>query len=162
MSGIRPDASGIFNFHNHIRDAGQPKITTLPGQFLKHNYTVLGGGKTFHFDHPPYFDDIGPRGSWSSSVAKYYPFNEFGGSTDMARCPIPEGYVQNPAKLNPQVCALDVPMETFYDYRLATHTIQTLRLVANGTNPWFVMAGFRRPHRVFKVCTPYFIPLCFI
>ena len=166
MSGIRPDASSIFNFKNHIRDAGQPAIVTLPGQFLKANYTVLGGGKTFHFDHPPYFDDIGSKkGSWSSSVAKYYPFNEFDGSTDYASCPIPEGFVMNPAKLPIQMCALDVPMDFFYDYRLATHTIETLRLVANITTtvdgkkrpkPWFVMAGFRRPHRVFQVHKKYY------
>lgn len=53
MSGIRPDATGIFNFANNIRDPGQPKIVTLPEQFRAYNYTVLGGGKTYHYDHPP-------------------------------------------------------------------------------------------------------------
>lgn len=169
MSGIRPDASGIFNFANHIRDPGQPKITTLPQQFRKYNYTVLGGGKTFHYDHPPYFDDTGNHGSWSSDVQPYYPFLEYGGSVDATGCPVPAGYVQNPAKLNPQVCALDVSMEFFYDYRLANHTIKSLHTAKAIGKPFFIMAGmvvllclacrcytyimagFRRPHRVFQV-----------
>eukprot|EP00662_Eupelagonemidae_sp_cell21_P036335 gene36335-47038_t len=35
-------------------------------RLARHNYTVLGGGKTFHYDHPPYFDDTGKQGSWSA------------------------------------------------------------------------------------------------
>ena len=42
MSGVRPDATGIFNFANNIRDPGQPRIITLPEQFRTYNYTVLG------------------------------------------------------------------------------------------------------------------------
>ena len=42
MSGVRPDATGIFNFANNIRDPGQPQIITMPEQFRKYNYTVLG------------------------------------------------------------------------------------------------------------------------
>ena len=150
-SGIRPDASAIFNFANHIRDPGQPNIISLPQQFRAYNYTVLGGGKTFHYDHPPYFDDTGPHGSWSSEVAPYFPFREYGGSIDTTPCPLPAGYVENPAKLEPQACGLDLPLEQFYDVRLANHTVQTLRLASSIDQPFFVMAGFRRPHRVFRV-----------
>ena len=42
----------------------------MPEQFRAYNYTVLGGGKTFHYDHPPYFDDTGKKGSWSSGAPK--------------------------------------------------------------------------------------------
>jgi hypothetical protein len=48
MSGVRPDVTAIFNFANNIRDPGLSHITTLPGQFLAQNYTVLGGGKTLY------------------------------------------------------------------------------------------------------------------
>lgn len=46
-------------------------------------------------------------------------------------------------------------MEQFYDYRLATHTIETLKTVSEIDAPWFVMAGFRRPHRDFFVHQQY-------
>eukprot|EP01052_Picozoa_sp_SAG31_P069549 SAG31_NODE_28378_length_411_cov_0.657051_2_plen_101_part_01 len=81
--------------------------------------TVLGGGKTYHYDHPPYFDDTGEKGSWSSETAPYFPFREYSGSIDFSHCPKPPGYIENPAKLDPQACALDIPMDGFYDYRLA-------------------------------------------
>ena len=82
MSGLRPDATAIFNFVNHIREPGQPKIVTTPQQFKQQGYTVLGGGKTFHYDRPPYFDES-TEGSWSTQVAHYFPFTEFVGSFDM-------------------------------------------------------------------------------
>ena len=44
MSGLRPDATGIFNFNNHIREPGQPNIVTMPQQFRNLGYTTLGGG----------------------------------------------------------------------------------------------------------------------
>lgn len=94
MSGVRPDVTAIFNFANNIRDPGLGHITTLPGQFRSQNYTVLGGGKTYHYDHPPYFDDTGRKGTWSAEVAPYFPFREYVGSVDFARCPRPAGYVE--------------------------------------------------------------------
>ena len=33
MSGLRPDVTGIYNFANHFREPGQPKIVSLPQQF---------------------------------------------------------------------------------------------------------------------------------
>jgi iduronate 2-sulfatase len=87
LSGLRPDLTAIFNFKNHIREPGQPKITTLPQYFKEHNYTVLGGGKTFHYNLPPYFDDRGNSGSWSSEIQPYYSFNEIEGARDLEECP---------------------------------------------------------------------------
>ena len=52
--GLRPDVTGIFNFANHIREPGQPHIVTVPQQFRDWGYTTLGGGKTFHYNLPPY------------------------------------------------------------------------------------------------------------
>ena len=45
--------------------------------------------------------------------------------------------------------------EEIYDYRLATHTIATLQLAKKQSRPFFVMAGFRRPHRDFLVHKQY-------
>ena len=43
-----------------------------------------------------------------------------------------------------------------YDYRLRNHTLDTLRLVESMGGPCYVMAGFRRPHRNFKVFKKYY------
>mmetsp|Transcript_30119 Transcript_30119/g.90213 ORF Transcript_30119/g.90213 Transcript_30119/m.90213 type:complete len:714 (-) Transcript_30119:137-2278(-) len=146
MSGLRPDITGIFNFNNHIREPGQPNIVTMPQQFREAGYTVLGGGKTFHYNVPPYFDDTGVGGTWSSEVQAYFPFLEFSGSHDMATCPIAAS----------TLCVIDGDeYSQLYDYRLMNHTIATLQTVAARTAPWYVMAGFRRPHRNWKVHRKY-------
>lgn len=46
---------------------------------------------------------------------------------------------------------MDGPLDQFYDYRLSNHTMGSLRLAQKIGKPFFVMAGFRRPHRVFQV-----------
>ena len=38
------------------------------------------------------------------------------------------------------------PDEYHYDWRLANHTIGTLKYVSSINKPWFIAAGFRRPH----------------
>ena len=94
-----------------------------------------------------------------AEVQPYYPFLEYGGSSDFAACPKPPGYVENPANLDPQACGLDLPLDAFYDYRLSNHTIESLQTAARIGKPFFVMAGFRRPHRVFMV-QKHFWDLC--
>ena len=149
MSGIRPDGTAIYNFQNHIREPGQPKIITTPQQFKQFGYTVLGGGKTFHYDRPPHFDDTGESGSWSSEMRPYYPFREFVGSFDMTS---PLGRPTNHLCPNgASACKVNGSMEQFYDYRLANATIEALHFVKSVGKPFYVMAGFRRPHRDFYV-----------
>ena len=59
MTGRRPHHTLVFDNTADFRkvgiDAGGSGAswTTLPGHFKKHHFTVLGGGKTFHPDHPP-------------------------------------------------------------------------------------------------------------
>jgi hypothetical protein len=84
MSGLRPDVTAIFNFDNHIREMNQPSITTLPQSFKDAGWTVLGGGKTFHISLPPDWDQ---QHSWTTDVQPYYPFWEYGDSSDFASCP---------------------------------------------------------------------------
>jgi iduronate 2-sulfatase len=52
-------------------------------------------------------------------------------------------------------CALDLPLDQFYDYQLANHTITAMQTASALKRPWFIAAGFRRPH------VPWRIPLSF-
>lgn len=141
MSGLRPDIISIFNFNNHIREPDQPSIITTPEQFTKAGINTLGGGKTFHINLPPDWDT---RKSWTTEIQPYYPFWEYRHSSDFAECP-------NKAS----ACAINGSLDQIYDYRLASHTIQTIRTVHSLGKPFFVMAGFRRPHRDFLVHSKY-------
>jgi iduronate 2-sulfatase len=53
------------------------------------------------------------------------------------------------------MCVVDGDESQLYDYRLMTHTIATIQRVAAMDTPWYVMAGFRRPHRAFQVHQKY-------
>eukprot|EP01052_Picozoa_sp_SAG31_P027559 SAG31_NODE_2589_length_5427_cov_3.886449_1_plen_362_part_10 len=118
-----------------------------------------------HYNLPPYWDDVtGKSGSWSTRLQPYYPFWEFVGSSDFAYCPIegvpqhwPEGgFLTGQAGDSASYCVVNGSVsEQIYDYRLATHTIATLQLAKREGKPFFVMAGFRRPHRDFLVHQQY-------
>eukprot|EP00038_Savillea_parva_P014739 m.11964 g.11964 ORF g.11964 m.11964 type:complete len:712 (+) comp2895_c0_seq1:126-2261(+) len=153
MSGLRPDVTAIFNFNNHIREPGQPPIVTTPQQFRKAGWNVLGGGKTFHFNVPPYFDGLAD-GSWSCDIQPYYPFYEYVGSSDMAYCPI-NGTLLGGGIPGASMCVIDGDESQLYDYRLMNHTVNTIARVAAMPQPWYVMAGFRRPHRDWEVHRKY-------
>jgi len=139
-----------------------PHIVTVPQQFRDAGYTTLGGGKTFHYNSPPYWDDV-IKGSWSTEIQHYYPFWEYGGSSDFAFCPIndtgdPAWPVQHGGggQKGASTCVMTGDeYEDIYDMRLANHTIKTIRLAVSLKKPWFVMVGFRRPHRDFKVHKKY-------
>ena len=161
MSGLRPDATAIYNFQNDIREPGQAKIVTMPGQFIGYGYTVLGGGKTFHYSRPANYDDLGGgKGSWSSHIKPYFYFREFTGSYDMTS---PIGDDTHLCPNQASACVVDGPMEQFYDWRLANATIDTLHtamaqtraIPAGVKRPFYIMAGFRRPHRDFYVHRKY-------
>ena len=95
----------------------------------------------YHPDQPPN-DDV-PY-SWSPDLP-YFDFvrQECG----------PDG---NVTKIGCGGCPAALPDEHFYDWQLANHTIQALRLAKSDGRPFFVAAGFRRPH------TPWYINQRFV
>ena len=173
MTGRRPHHTRVFGNGGDFRELGLDRAgvrgaqwVSLPQHFRNANYTTLGGGKTFHPTCPPNWDL--PL-SWSPD-RRYYPFAYWiqpnrsvvytGGacprgpnsSETCAPCPGPG----KPRPTNFSVfasdtwCGLDEPDENFYDHGLATNTISQLRYAADlfhsDRRPFFVMAGFARPH----------------
>lgn len=67
LSGRRPDATRVFSFTDHFREAGVgDQWVTLPQQFKDAGgYTTNGTGKTFHPGLPPSFD---AAKSWDNYV----------------------------------------------------------------------------------------------
>lgn len=130
MTGRRPDTVKAWNFLNHFREPGiGDKWISLPEYFKLHNYTTLGGGKTFHPGLPPFYDE--PR-SWSQQMGYYLFIPEV--------CPGEESY-----------CGSDEALTDFYDYRLAQNSIDALQLAKNLSAPFFIATGFRRPHKPWRI-----------
>ena len=139
LTGKRPDTTKVWAGlgNAHFRITG-PNWISLPEHFKNNGYTTLGGGKTYHPNHPPNWDE--PL-SWSQDIP-YYSFKS-------AECPdeVNEEY-HDITKIDTW-CPLDegkYPDSFHYDWKLANHTIELLKYVQNKGGPWFVAAGFRRPH----------------
>ncbi|XP_065191297.1 iduronate 2-sulfatase-like [Sycon ciliatum] len=129
MSGRRPDTTKAWNFIDHFREPGVgADWVSLPQYFKNHGYYTWGGGKLYHPNLPPKNDE--PL-SWSQEIP-YFPVTDE---------PCPKG-TKTP------FCSIDAPLDSFFDHRLSEHTIGLLEAAAlNYTDkPFFIGAGFRRPH----------------
>ena len=136
MSGRRPDKTEVYNFQDDFREVG-PTWVTLPQYFKQHNYTTLGGGKTFHPNLPPNWDE---PDSWSQEEP-YFAYDTDDVCNDSVGPVPPYNRTTDPPD---DICT--VSNETaLYDYRLATVTIDRYQKYAE-TKPTFLAAGFRRPH----------------
>lgn len=145
MTGKRPDTTQVWaELGNKSFRVTGPNWISLPEHFKNSGYTTLGGGKTYHPNSPPDWDE--PK-SWSQDQP-YFPFVS-------AKCPKPNGTVADNDNIDGYVsvlatwCPLDekkYPDSYHYDWQLANHTMSTLQYVKSKGDPWFIAAGFRRPH----------------
>ena len=143
MTGRRPDTTKVWaGLGVHDFRVTGPDWISLPEHFKNNGYTTLGGGKTYHPGSPPNWDE--PK-SWSQDQP-YFPL-------DATKCPKPP--TKGGKNLKGDVSAIDTwcplsekkyPDSYHFEYKLASHTIDTLKYVSKKGGPWFVAAGFYKPH----------------
>ncbi len=141
LTGLRPDVTKVFDLQYHFRQ-GLPDVVTLPQMFMKNGYYVARVGKAYHYGNP---GDIGTNGlddkvSWlerinpagldktslESDVINYTPTRKGLGSA-MAYYADKKG--------------TDVEHT---DGKVADETIKLLK--ENKDKPFFIFAGFYKPH----------------
>lgn len=148
LTGLHPSQSGVRENRVMVRDA-LPEVVTLPQLFRQHGYHVTRVGKLFHYDNP---GEIGTSGqddnpSWDET---YNPSGRdkreehlihslvegrFGGTLSWLRSEGDE--------------------EEYTDGMVASLTVEKLRAYAKSEQPFFLAAGFFRPH------TPFLAPAAF-
>ena len=167
MTSRRPHHTNVLdnkrNFRKVGNDANGPGSSwiTMPEHFKNAGFLTLGGGKTFHPNHPENWDE--PH-SWSQVPSQpYFPYSYWINPNASYKGPCPgPGLIKNKSVTGgcsdeDTWCMLDEPDDHFYDFTLANNTVQRLRYAksvleeSNGETPFFLMSGFARPHAPWRV-----------
>lgn len=157
MLGSHSTSTGLYDLGNHLRKK-LPDAVTIPQFFQKHGYRTESLGKVFHIGHG------NPGDPQSFSVPHFkekvveYVLPE---SNDGGKLSREEGLFTNRGahdengKLRPRGAAWEAPDvgdEAYADGRVAAETIRRLEAAKDRDQPFFIAAGFARPHLPF--CAP--------
>lgn len=162
MLGSHATSTGLYGLGSQLRQR-VPDAVTLPQFFAGHGYRTESLGKVFHIGH-------GNQGDPASFSVEHFHDKviEYAdpASTDGGQLTREEAYFTN-QQLNrirqlPRGAAFespDVPDETYADGRVANETVRRLREArkrreVDGT-PFFIAAGFARPHLPFSAPKKY-------
>lgn len=130
LTGYRPDVTGITKFHIYMREL-YPGIITLPQLFKNNGYFTIGSGKVFGGSNVSFLDKVDQK-SWSRFLK------------------ITGGKYAN-ATGNPVLEKSDSPSSKYYDGMLTQQLLSQIKRIGDSGKPFFMTAGFRKPHLPFAV-----------
>jgi uncharacterized sulfatase len=137
MSGRRPDTTGVVDnvtpTRAHLKDA-----VMLPELFRKSGYTTIKVGKIFHTGRE--FED--PR-SWDLDIVE----------NSTSKKPPEKQILRKQGKSGIVLRAADADT---WDGFVARRAVELIEQSAKGDKPFFVAAGFRRPHSPYIAPEKYF------
>ena len=148
MTGLRPDTIKVYDLDRHFRDE-VPEAVTLSQQFMKHGWWAGRVGKIYHYNVPA---SIGTDGfddppSWQKTI------NPIGrDKTDEHLVFNAEPHRKISAALS--WLAAEGKDEEQTDGMIATEAIKLME--EKKGEPFFVAAGFFRPHTPFVAPKKYF------
>lgn len=165
MLGSHSTSTGLYGLGSHLRKK-IPNAVTLPQHFEKHGgYRTESLGKIFHIGH----GNLGDPESFSVPhfKEKVIEYRDPASKPD-GKLTREEAMFQNkkapPAGMNklPRGAAFespDLPDEAYADGRVALETIERLeaakKRIQNDRTPFFIAAGFARPHLPFSAPKKY-------
>ncbi len=162
MLGSHSTSTGLYGLGSSLRDA-VPDAVTLPQHFAAHGYSTDSLGKVFHIGH----GNEGDSQSFSvphfhDKVIEYLdPASTEGGKLTREEALFTNQQL-NQIRSLPRGAAYESPVaddEDYADGRVAKELIKRLRQAKTrrdaGGRPFFIVAGFVRPHLPFSVPRAY-------
>ncbi len=143
LSGLRP-ARARFLTYNTWLDEDAPGVLSLPGLFKSNGYTTISNGKIYHhdLDGKDGWNEIWHPASGSSSWRDYaLAENALADSSDRHRGPPFE--------------RAGVADTAYKDGKLAEKVIRDLKKLRDAGKPFFLAAGFLKPHLPFNAPESY-------
>lgn len=163
LTGARSTTSGLYNFGKQMREV-YPDAVTLPQYFMNAGYHTEATGKVYHIGHGNFDDEA----SWSVPHHKEPVIEYILPESTNRQLTREEAYFNNSATYIPNLPKNkelprgaawekpDVLDEAYADGRTAAHVINRLRsLTKHPEKPFFLAAGFARPHLPFCVPKKY-------
>ena len=145
MSGIRPARNRFVNYLARA-DKDVPDATTLNTQFKNHGYYTISNGKIFHF---PADNAVG----WSEPA--WRPKGGVTYALPASRKKARENAKKRKRGRGPAWESADVPDETYGDGLVAKKAVEDLRRLKEMDGPFFLAAGFFKPHLPFVAPKKY-------
>jgi len=150
LTGMRPDATRVFDLQYHFRQ-DLPDVVTLPQMFMKNGYYVARVGKMYHYGNP---GDIGTDGL-DDRVSWKERFNPAGRDKTALEPDImnytPKRGLGSSLSFLADATGGDLEHT---DGKVAAQTIQLLEQHKN--EPFFIGAGFYKPHCPYVTPKRYF------
>ncbi len=154
MTGLRPDSTKVWDLATRFRHT-IPDAVTLPQKFKKHGYHAVSFGKVFHNPWPD-------NDSWSKPHA--WPKKSRLWSEDAKRrlaafkekmraTGKPEKAIERMRAIAAEI--VDLPDDQHIDGAIAGQALAAMRRLAKQDKPFFLAAGFIRPHLPFVVPRKY-------
>ncbi len=149
MTGLRPSTTQVFDLQKDFRKSSLPDVVTLPQTFMKAGYFAARVGKIYHYGNPgqigtPGLDDptswniaLNPSGRdkvEESKLTQHTPKRGLGSSLSFL--------------------AADGTDEEQTDGKVAAEVIKLME--AKRDQPFFIAAGFYRPHCPYIAPKKYF------
>jgi len=144
LTGVRPNRTRFVDYKT-VADNDLPGALTLPEHFRNRGYITTSVGKVFH-----HRTDTAER-SWSDEP--WHPRM----SGNWRNYLLPENNSladANGGKGPPFECA-DVPDNAYFDGQIADKAIEHLHRLRNEREPFFLAAGFIKPHLPFNAPKRY-------
>ena len=174
MFGMRPDKTKIWDLHTPVRTHINDE-KTVAQHFKDNGYETVAFGKIFHISMA---DKQHDKVSWSIAYTKVNTYNY----PENLGAPF-AGHYQNPEvkkemeklhnsflkkgikpgqarakvleKIKPSTEMLDVPDEAYGDGHVAKNAVRLIKELSNKEKPFFIAAGFKKPHLPFVAPKKY-------